>query len=102
MEQYRDHNNKLKQIIYYEAYDYILIHKTLKNAIKNVESDVQANIISDHYPLIADIEQHLKVHRITGTKAPKVEWVKATEEDKEEYNKQLLQLIRQLQIIYRH
>ena len=44
----------------YETLDYITVNRRWKNLIKDVRSDVTANVTSDHYPLTARVRIRLK------------------------------------------
>jgi len=44
----------------YEQLDFVVVPRRWKNSVTNVESDTQANINSDHYPLTIDIKAKLK------------------------------------------
>ena len=44
----------------YDTIDYIITTQRWNNSIKDVYSDVWADIFSDHYPLIAKIQIHMK------------------------------------------
>ena len=53
----------------YETLDYVIAGERWKNTVENVESDVFANIDSDHSPLIYTIRVKLKgVHRMRDTR----------------------------------
>ena len=74
----------------YECLDYILVPQRWRNAIQNLESDVMANINTDHYPLICTIRLKLKGKRMQDKQKQRLKLEKASEEQKERYN-QLLQ-----------
>ena len=55
----------------YETLDYILVQNRWKNSITNLESDVYANIASDHFPLWMRIRIKLKAPPVKSGRAIK-------------------------------
>lgn len=51
----------------YEVLDYFLTPNRWKNIVTNIESDTQANITSDHFPIWAQINIRLKAAQIGKT-----------------------------------
>ena len=47
----------------FEVLDYVLVPHRWRNSIRNVRSDMKANIPSDHYPLISTLRIRLKTLR---------------------------------------
>ncbi|MFM7983941.1 MAG: hypothetical protein ACKPKO_31915, partial [Candidatus Fonsibacter sp.] len=43
----------------YEVLDYATINRIWRNATRNAETDVQANVSSDHYPLMVELQVRL-------------------------------------------
>ena len=68
----------------HEQIDYILTTERWKNSVKNVESDCEANIHSDHYPVWAEIQMKLKAMKKGGQKRKK--YRESTQEEKDELN----------------
>ncbi len=71
----------------HEQIDYILTTERWKNSVKNVESDCEANIHSDHYPVWAEIQMKLKAMKKGGQKRKK--YRESTQEEKDEINEKM-------------
>ena len=52
----------------YETLDYVLVPRRWRNAVKNIESDINSGFDSDHYPLLAHIVLNLKAKHEKDTK----------------------------------
>ena len=71
----------------YATLDYFLTHKKWRNNIRNVHSDMQAGIDTDHFPLLMTVRIKLKAEygkRITRTK-----YVQCTDNQREAFNDHL-------------
>ena len=73
----------------YETLDYILTPQRWKNTVLDCESDIKANINSDHFPLVAKIQLKLKALRNPKDKTTKVEYLECTEYNFNYYNEKL-------------
>ena len=70
----------------YAEIDHVLIKEKSKNMITDVESDIKANIDTDHYPIKWNFTQKLKKRQ---KEEQRYKYAMETEEDKEKYNEQL-------------
>ena len=68
--------------------NYATIDKRWRNATRNAESDVQANIGSDHYPLVIDLQVRLKAQEKRKAIERK-RYLKCNKEQRDNYNWQL-------------
>ncbi len=74
----------------HEQIDFITIQRRWRNNISNAESDTQANIESDHYPVWASFK--LKVKAETNkTQTPRKKCNKCTDTEKDNMNKTLIE-----------
>ena len=64
----------------YDTIDYIITTPRWKNSIKDVYSDVWADIFSDHYPLIAKIQVNMKAEFKINTARKK--YIKCTDDQR--------------------
>ena len=70
----------------YEVVDYITVARRWRNSVRDVESDVQANITWDRYPLWADIQVRLRAERRVKREERK-KYEKGSEQLREDYNR---------------
>ena len=75
----------------YSTIDYFLTHKQWRNSIRNIYSDMQAGIDTDHFPLIMTVRIKLKAEYGTRTFKPK--YLPCDEEQRLRLNSQLTQRI---------
>ncbi len=68
----------------HEQIYYIMTTERLKNTVRNVETDSESNIHSDHYPVWAEIQIRLKAMKKGGNKRKK--YRESTQEEKDELN----------------
>ena len=71
----------------HEQLDYWLVPNRWKNSVINMESDTNANIDSDHYPVVGTFKTKLKGVSTLGKHRNRFE--KCTEEENENLNKTL-------------
>ena len=71
----------------HEQLDYWLVPNRWKNSVINMESDTNANIDSDHYPVVGTFKTKLKGISTLGKQRSRFE--KCTEEEQEKMNKAL-------------
>ena len=69
--------------------DYILAPHRWKHSVLNVESDTSANLVSDHYPVIAKIRIKLRADR-KGKGPGRQKYQESTKEQKMERNKNMI------------
>ena len=70
----------------YETLDYILTRNRWKNTVKDVESDKNTTVRSDHFAMTAKIKVKLKAEE-KQTIATRTKFEKLTEEHRYEFNK---------------
>ena len=68
----------------FETLDYILVQRRWRNAVLNVESDVEANVMTDHYPVISRIRVKLK--KMNKTKRGVERFEMCNEEERKKAN----------------
>jgi hypothetical protein len=73
----------------YETLDYVLVPNRWKNAIKDVESDVHAEINSDHYPMKIRVQINLKAEVLNVGRREKWEYTGCNNEERDRYNNKL-------------
>ena len=71
----------------HEQIDFIIVASKWKNNIKNAESDTDANIDSDHYPVIVEIRVKLKAIHVARRNRPKYDI--CTETQRQHVNRRL-------------
>lgn len=77
----------------FDQIDYILINKRFNNSCNNCESDPDAVVDSDHYPVWAEIVNRLKVPIAkSGEAAPDLD---VTKEEKEDFNRCFRRIMRE-------
>ena len=69
----------------YETLDYVITPERWKNCVKNVETDKDTNVYSDHITLIATIQIKLKADKTTGGKL-RQKYAECTEQQRYDYN----------------
>ena len=72
---------------YYAELDHILTHRRWHNSIKDVKSDMKANIQTDHFPLLIKIRT--KLSRTIKKKKAQTRYLKPVGEEIEKYNQEL-------------
>ena len=75
---------------YYDTKDYWLSMNRWKNSACDCESDDQANVDSDHFPLILDVLTKLRAKKQTR-KEPRLKYAEASKEEGEAFNNLLRQ-----------
>ena len=73
----------------YETLDYVLVPNRWKNTIKDVESDVHAEINSDHYPMKIRVQINLKAEVLNVGRREKWEYTSCNNEERDRYNNKL-------------
>ena len=68
----------------------MLAPKSWQTGVQNAESDTEANINSDHFPVWADFKMKLKISGSTDNKT-RIRVEPIEEEKRERYNKELQQ-----------
>lgn len=76
---------------HHETLDYVLAPSRWKNFIKNIESDINSSVNSDHYPLWFKIVLNLKARHHPEHKP--MEFLKCDEEQNKAYNEQVTKTI---------
>ncbi len=56
----------------HEQINFVIVANRWKNIVLNVESDVHANISTDHYPLMAKLKIKLKAMKLQSTTRPRL------------------------------
>ena len=72
----------------YEVLDYVAINRRWRNAARNAETDVHANVDTDHYPLIIDLQVRLKA-REERKRVNRKKYMKCSEEQRDAFNGRL-------------
>ena len=75
---------------HYDQIDFILVPKRWQNGVLNAESDTEANINSDHFPVWVDFKMKLKIAGRTDNQT-RIRVEPIEDEKREGYNKELQQ-----------